>query len=62
MPFTVAGQWRNFTAFPSIPRTNLLTQPDYPGLAAEVKLACIFLQIHLPVGIFDVILLIQKEL
>jgi hypothetical protein len=35
MPFTVAGQWRILTAFPSIPRTCFTTQPDYPGFAAK---------------------------
>src|SRR5436190_1056939 len=62
MPITVAGQWRNFTAFPNIPRTCLLTQPDYPASAAEVKLACLFLQIPLLLGLFDVIPLIHKGL
>src|SRR5581483_8448668 len=34
MPFTVAGQWRIFTAFPCIPRTCFLRCQSNPAGAA----------------------------
>src|SRR5579872_5106353 len=38
MPFTVAGQWRILTAFPSIPRTCFTSVARLPRLRTEVKL------------------------